>query len=413
MTETKAKVTVRGTPDNPIFDFELPTGPKGEPGGFNAGTLLSTTENLNNITQPGLYRQQSTSAAMNPSLNYPPLQDYSNHGNPRGILMVMAWAGSSVVVQRYTTIGSGGDQATQRPRLTFERYLGTSGGWSSWSQLAVIQHVTDPVSGHKAMQLFDSDTGNWVPVTGPGGLTNAHNLGTMNLNGVTTPGVYMQNVGGRVTAESNYPVLGHAGSLVVLQWGAGATGEVIQEYKTYSNQAGTSTFGNFTRTKRGENWSPWKHTPTQRVDQTAGRVIYTWDDIQNRDQIVYGDTGWRAVTSELKNGFTGTLQVRRVNDRVSLRGTLNRPPGVSFNDLTFWDIPYAFRSDNTTWVYYPVRGAATGDTMWMYRKDIEMAFQGVPTAANTDGNQVRFDITWSTNRTWPTELPGAATAGTP
>ena len=169
----------------------------------------------------------------------------------------------------------------------------------------------------------------------------------------------------------------------------------------------------YQRTYSGNIWSDWIIYASQRIDNTAGRVIYTWDETAGREQLIYGDTGWRVITGELLNGFTGTLQIRRLNDRVSLRGTLNRPPGVSMNDLTWYAIPNAFRADNTTWVYFPTRGAAVGDIMWIYRKDTEIAFNGVPTAANTDGNQVRFEISWSTNRTWPSELPGTASGAIP
>lgn len=104
-----AKAAVRGTPLNPILDLDIP---RGEPGGFNAGTYLGDNH-LDTILAPGLYYQNSSGKIL------------VEKGYPAGIsgpsarlnLMVVPWGGSGAIVQILTTVGN-----ATRPSLVYRRY---------------------------------------------------------------------------------------------------------------------------------------------------------------------------------------------------------------------------------------------------------------------------------------------------
>lgn len=276
MAQQTASVSIGGTPENPIFNFVLPTGAKGEAGGWNAGVNLGTLD-LDTVTTPGLYYQASTALAMSTANHYPPMNDMA--GSARGVLEVESWSGGAAVIQRFTRIGSGGNATggIQRPRVTYVRYR--EGVWSEWSVLA-----------------------------------NA------------------------------------------------------------------------------------------RVDNTAGRVVYLWDEQANREQMVYGDTGWRNLP--LINGFNRTLQVRREGGIVTLLGNVRRPPGGSING-EFAVIPPDLVGTGS-WIYHPVRSNANPSVGALYRKNDLLSFTDLSETNVVDVTEVRFEIQWSTTKPWPATLPGTS-----
>lgn len=88
------------------------------------------------------------------------------------------------------------------------------------------------------------------------------------LNSVGATGVYGQNVTGQVTAANNYPVVGVAGVLKVIQ----QTGYIMQEYVTITNQHWRRIYDN-------NSWSAWTRIygtvdfdPSTKFDKAGGEI---------------------------------------------------------------------------------------------------------------------------------------------
>ncbi|AXH43768.1 hypothetical protein SEA_BREYLOR17_23 [Arthrobacter phage Breylor17] len=246
-------------------------------------------------------------------------------------------------------------------------------------------------------------TGLTGPKGDPGGLV----LGTLitgpaDLNDYKTPGSYRIIT---TTSISNIPAA-FVGTLTVWQ-NNNATPMFWQEY-TPVTSGGAQLFW---RRAFGPSqvWGQWRVYASTRVDQTAGRVIYQWDDINLREQIIYGDTGVRQITAD--NGYVGNLYIRRQGYRVTLFGAIQCPPGGSLNGTFLTLLPDGFRPYSTIWTYFAVRHSATGNYFTLFRKQNELAFEGA--TGFTDGAQVRFEISWDTNNAWPTTLPGTASGTLP
>lgn len=410
MPTNTARVWNTGTPENPIFNFELPSGAKGEPGGWNFGTLLTANTDLNTVTAPGLYQQtNSPLAAERLALNYPPTISDVN-GSIRAGIRVYPWGGSKgAIIQEYINIGVR-NEASFIPMTTWRRhnYPATEGvQWSPWTVIAPDRSTTD-ANGFKVMQTWDEVSNSWVSLAGPGGITQGGNLTTLDLNAVTTPGVYYQKLSGWVTAANNYPSVGNCGSLTVTNWGTGADGEVVQQYTCYPNQAlSITTFGAFVRTRRSGAWSPWRAYALQRVDDTAGRAIYTWDDVSSREQMIYGDSGVRNIIAAIAGQSTAasdpSVLIHRNGNLVTLIFE-NLQPATSADWTPFTSLPAGFRPRLRNPHRFFITASNLGEqrSMFLYTSGAMTIFG----AKNTD--VIRSSITYPTVDPWPTSLPGTA-----
>lgn len=225
-----------------------------------------------------------------------------------------------------------------------------------------------------------------------------------NLNTIIAPGVYRQSAGANATAELNYPAPGVAGSLRVSPI---SSAWLAQEYIPLGTSATRPVYGYYLRKMQGEGvWAPWRFVPTQRVDQTAGRAIYTWDDVNNREQLIYGDTGWRDVTSLLLNGWTseGPILLRRMLYSVEL--VMLGLVDTASTDATVLTILPGFQ---------PVRNVVLrvvgdrGVTVRSAERDIRIVRTGSRLGDQYNG----ASVSWSTATSWPTSLPGTSTGGIP
>ena len=54
-----------------------------------------------------------------------------------------------------------------------------------------------------------------------------------------------------------------------------------------------------------------------RFAENSGRTMWAWDYINGREQLIYGDTGWRSIS--LLNGWTGEAMVKREGQNVRLK----------------------------------------------------------------------------------------------
>ena len=236
---------------------------------------------------------------------------------------------------------------------------------------------------------------------GAGTVFAGTDLATADLNTITTPGVYRQATAATATTARNYPTASHAWSVRVYPV---ASGVLMQEATPVTGTAAGRV--TYTRTLAASTWSVWRATPSQRVDNTAGRAIYTWDDTANREQLIYGDTGLRRIDSLLTNGWTATAAatygpwVRRNGNIVTLSGYLSWGGRTGTAFLT---LPLGYRPERITFGHIDTTTAEQGAL-------VNVATNGVLDAAYistvTVGTSGFLSATFTTSDPWPTTLPG-------
>lgn len=241
----------------------------------------------------------------------------------------------------------------------------------------------------------------------PGGITLGTILGTANLDEIKASGVYRQTGTAAATVLNNYPVTA-PGVLLVLESNAGA--QLEQEYRPhYYSPVATYAQVTYRRQFYNAAWSPWRTFAAQRVDNTAGRAIYAWDPTANREQLIYGDTGWRNISASFPTLTAGAVYMRRNGAACSL----------VMNDCRFSD-------PNGTAAFTPVVPVGFRPTLWENFQSISsasIASAGNAVRVRSDSGisiydyvtnaQIRLSGTWQTVDPWPTTLPGTAVGSVP
>lgn len=310
------------------------------------------------------------------------------------------------------TTGSPGDAATatitgSAPNKLLNLGL-PKGNTGPANSLSVLETTTGPetpgATGPQGIQGIQGV---------PGGFTAGTDLATSDLNTITTPGLYRQADTTKATLVSNYPVAGAngAGTLMVVQQGGSASAGIEQIWYGNWTTAGGRVF--YIRNYYNASiWTPWRAFNSTRVDQTAGRAIYQWDDLNNREQLTYGDTGWRTLTPA--NGWTGTsLLLRRVGQQVSVVA-LNINGSAATSDAVTEVLPSGFRATNLpVSVRVPVLTGTTTDATRAAAIDISLHTLRVLGAAYTGLASGQIFTTYPTSDNWPTTLPGTANGTIP
>jgi len=141
---------------------------------------------------------------------------------------------------------------------------------------------------------------------------------------------------------------------------------------------------------------PYKYV----IDQSAGRVVRVWDYLNNREQLIYGDTGKRVITHPLV--ASGNIFLLRQNNTVNLIGEALKINGSgTVNVLGL--IPSGFLPRGT--VFGSPRVFWSTDTNNAYR----ITFQGTLAVSSVSSStQINISETWITNDPWPATLPGVA-----
>jgi hypothetical protein len=247
------------------------------------------------------------------------------------------------------------------------------------------------------LTLPKGDTGGWAST-----VLEAN----FDANTVLTPNLYSHGVA--TTAASNVPILGIAGHLFVYNINRQTT-LVTQVWKPFPHTQGVERWGRgeYTRMLNSQTWSPWRFTPSQRVDNSAGRAIYTWDDTANREQLVYGDTGLRNISADLMGMQPSTgnsySSIRRENNTVTLSINAEVILADVSGSLEFYRIPAGFRNSFQQINAYAVvkTSPVTIKSMQLVSQQYVRLYQD-PKA----GEQIRHTFTYQTNDPWPTVLPG-------
>lgn len=232
-----------------------------------------------------------------------------------------------------------------------------------------------------------------------------------------TPGVYRFT--GAATTSPNLPTQ-LSGVLTVTR--VNGDTNVMQEYRPFSGTA-VRRRGYYMRTAANSAtaFDAWDFVSPVRFDTTAGRAAYIVDSVAQREQRIYGDTGWRDVTSLLDSAkwdYASSnfhVLMRRVGDNVQMVARLKTVGAVAAGD-TFLTAPTGFRGP------VPAPGAApfsvgpvAAPTGVGHIRTAPFSVTGVldfrsAIAATTE---ISFALSWLTTEAWPTALPGAASGTIP
>lgn len=214
------------------------------------------------------------------------------------------------------------------------------------------------------------------------------------ITNAVTPGVYFAYAE-VVTPANGWPVTGGNWMVEVLP---GAPTTVTQRI---TNVGGGDVKGFYYHRVQAGASNGWKFVPAQRIDNTAGRAIYTWDETQNREQLIYGDTGIRDVASLVENGWAvmGRLLLSRTGAIVTLIGDLI---ATDATDNTFLTLPNGFRFAGGS--YSAANGLGGTTLTYFHAGALQSAYRG---------NRTGLSLTWRTTDPWPTTLPGTAFGTTP
>lgn len=136
------------------------------------------------------------------------------------------------------------------------------------------------------------------------------------------------------------------------------------------------------------------------VKETAGRTVSIWDYLNNREQLIYGESGERDI-STLLTGSTGRVTVSRVGSMVnlSIEGVI---PSASTSGLIL-NLPVGFRPGNRKDFTMPATTAASA-----WRSTYIFTNGGVGVWAQSTSDNYRYYISFRTVEPWPSSLPGVA-----
>lgn len=248
------------------------------------------------------------------------------------------------------------------------------------------------------------------PKGDPGGFVDGTELGTTHLNTIVTSGIYKSTTAANVSSVNGYPFSGVTANLIVVR---GRTQDIIQTLRPGNGVRAGATIYERASGDTGATWSAWRVYGSQRTDQSVGRVIYGWDEINNREQIIYGDTGGRIISDmvDVANWAPGyTVKLRRSGAQVELRllgiqAITGKSGSLSlFN--TGYVLPGGFQNQHSfAFAIVDNTGAISNGNL---------SYGGGPlTIVAAAGRSYGVTLSWQTLNSWPLALPGTADGAIP
>ncbi|MEX8058566.1 hypothetical protein [Microbacterium sp. 16-032] len=346
-----------------------------------AGTTPAAGTSLDTLTTPGMYRitYGATVAQGAPFENF------------YGSLRVEIRAGGAVtqVARKHNALSADSGQFWQRTQ--------TGAGWGAW-----FTYSSSRVGSAGEVFLRTGLT------TEAQLATVGESLGTSDLNTIVKTGTYVQATGSNATLARNYPKATVGGVLEVVSLFAGST--VQRLYIAYGSGPNVQV-GHYERRQNGGAWDPWAFYARRRWDQTAGRAAYEYNPEADAEQLIYGDTGWRNITTSVVNGWNANnLSIRRVGHRATL--VAEGLTGAAATAQLAIALPSGFSGSGLPISPRGLFHSATYPSA-VYRAFIggvlELQFPGWTTAMPT----VFGEMSWYTSDAWPTSLPGSASGTIP
>jgi len=160
------------------------------------------------------------------------------------------------------------------------------------------------------------------------------------------------------------------------------------------------------------NGSLWLVVRGTYTDETVGRRIFTWDDVNSRFQLTYGDTGIRVITSSTTPGANMTVvqaTIRRVNYLVYVQASVTA--GASnggVQDLFTVPTGFAPSAIGGTQDGVCISADTTPEVRALFFRTSTLQSYGI-----TNGKTYRFVQTFATTDNWPASLPGSASGTIP
>lgn len=164
-----------------------------------------------------------------------------------------------------------------------------------------------------------------------------------------------------------------------------------------------------------------------RIDQSAGRTVKVWDYLNNREQLIYSDTGWRAIDISDVSGTVrsaaspGTLHLRREGSTVTARfAGIGLTAGTTQgNLLSSGTIPaefrgvadgsfFSLRDTSAGFATYHTLSVAGSYARWLAFWDGVAQSQTRPTGGSAGG-----EVSWHTDAPWSTSFSGTAVGTIP
>lgn len=294
-----------------------------------------------------------------------------------------------------------------------------------------------PVGATNSLLFADSGQSSGLRWGAAGELPKCRDLAGVDLNTVVTPGSYLAG-----TTCTNGPFAGTAGQLVV-----GAQSSGVNVMQTFALLDADRVFIRRT-TNSGAAWGAWipvrtgaafagntitgSGSPegvvtapvgTEYNDTAVTLGVAKWIKTSGTGntgwRVVFGDTGWRDITSLLAAGTldaanTGTFSVRRENATVSVRvSNLLLAAGTGTLTLLNNTLPDGFRSAVAfSGKATRSNNATLEQNFWQSGASVSWLSEATLTGAATN-TQVRPSIsltgTWSyqsISTAWPSALPG-------
>lgn len=237
-------------------------------------------------------------------------------------------------------------------------------------------------------------------------------IGTGSLDAVVEHGIYRQHSGEWAKVANGYPADNVPGMLEVFR--VTSSTARVQRYTSDRPEGGMWT-------RRGSfdgsvwSWSAWVAYAPTRVDTTVGTRVFVGG------QMVYGDTGWRAVTTwdadgnytgiplDLSRGLapqpgrSGGVYWRRVGPIVYCRMVGIR---AEVTDPRL-PIPSSLSPGGAPWATGLFMAGTNG--VGSYRTGSAFVFLSVPSAPlslPSPGSEYGAELSWLTVSAWPASLPG-------
>lgn len=137
------------------------------------------------------------------------------------------------------------------------------------------------------------------------------------------------------------------------------------------------------------------------VKQQAGRTVSVWDYLNNREQLIYGDTGERNITTLFPAVTSGSVFISRTGQTTFLR-FIDVVLGTATGTVDIGTIPSGFFTPGTAIRYSLETNSLNRRAMTVYGSGL-IRLSGV-----ASGDIFQDAKVLKANTPWPTSLPGVA-----